>query len=48
MLLRLLFYERLYLVGKRNCSSSSRIIATIFFKHDDLRIIAATFPMGDG
>jgi hypothetical protein len=48
MLLRLLFYERLYLVGRRNCSSSSGITATIFLKHDDLRIIAATFPMGDG
>ncbi len=38
MLLRLLFYERLYLVGKRNCNSSSGIIATIFFRHDDLEL----------
>jgi hypothetical protein len=48
MLLRLFFCEGLYLVGKRNCNSSSGIIAIIFFEHDDLRITIATFPMGDG
>jgi hypothetical protein len=47
VLLRLLFFEGLYLVGRKNCSSGVEIITTTLFRHDNSRIIAATFPMGD-
>jgi hypothetical protein len=50
MLLRSLFcheLKRLYLVRRKHYSSIGRIIATIFFKYDNSRIIVAIFLRGD-
>jgi hypothetical protein len=51
VLLRSLFCHELkglYLVRRKHCNSSGRIITTIFLKYDNSRVIVATFFRGDG
>ncbi len=51
MLLKSLFCHELkglYLVRKKHCSSSGKIIPTTFLKHDGSRTIATAFLRDDG